>query len=122
MSLPNLNDACASRGSAVWPAWSVFVWNLPARLPRLRRTQLARLASVAGVFLAAAALAGCGSDVSVCLDYDDDPPSCEICANGKDDDLDGRVDCRDSDCRDVAGCASRNAETTATTLDDMAEP
>lgn len=125
--LPNLKDACASRGAAAATAWllpakSLSAWPLSGWLRLCWRTRLVRLASAVGVLTMAAALAGCGSDVSVCLDYDEDPPSCEICANGKDDDLDGRVDCRDSDCRDVAGCASLVAETTTATLDDTVEP
>lgn len=77
------------------------------------------LALVASV---AACLAGCGSDVSVCLDFDDGPPSCELCANGLDDDQDGRVDCQDSDCRDTAGCAKElESSTTSTTAPDGAQ-
>lgn len=68
------------------------------------------------LILSLQALAGCGSDVSVCLDFDDGPPSCELCANGQDDDGDGRVDCQDSDCRDTAGCAKAAAASTSTTM------
>lgn len=57
---------------------------------------------------------GCGSDVSVCLDFDDGPPSCELCDNGKDDDGDGLVDCRDVDCRDSGHCAKAAPASTST--------
>jgi hypothetical protein len=78
--------------------------------------------SLALAAAAAACLAGCGSDVSVCLDFDDDPPSCELCANGRDDDLDGRVDCQDSDCRDTADCAKElESSPAATTVPGVAQ-
>ena len=54
--------------------------------------------------LVLALFAGCGDDASFCSDLDDDPPSCEICSNNRDDDLDGDEDCDDSECDDTAVC------------------
>lgn len=73
------------------------------------------------VFLAAslvAVLAGCGGDVYFCSDTDPAPPNCEICNNDRDDDLDGDVDCDDSNCRDAGVCENRRQAVTTSTIDD----
>lgn len=63
---------------------------------------------VPGVAFVAALLglaaAGCGDDFSLCTDLDPGPPDCEICSNGRDDDLDGDTDCDDRDCDSAAAC------------------
>jgi hypothetical protein len=68
-----------------------------------------------------AALTGCGSDFSFCSDTSPDPPNCEVCNNGRDDDLDGDIDCSDSDCSDAAVCRDRSRELTTTTIEPFSE-
>jgi hypothetical protein len=74
-----------------------------------------RVAVFAAAVLYALVAAGCGDDVSFCTDPDGDPPSCENCGNGRDDDLDGEIDCDDSFCRDAAGCRDDLVAATVTT-------
>lgn len=84
----------------------------PAIVPVLVRA-LRRGVSVTPLLVV---LAGCG-DVTICGDFDDDPPNCEICSNRIDDDLDGDTDCRDSECRDTAFCRDENLAVTTSTMD-----
>jgi len=66
------------------------------------------------------ATALCGGDASVCTDLNPDPPNCEVCSNGRDDDLDGDTDCDDSECRDTAFCRQDNAEAPTSIVEDAA--
>ena len=66
------------------------------------------------------ATAFCGGDASVCTDLNPDPPNCEVCSNGRDDDLDGDTDCDDSECRDTAFCRQDNAEAPTSIVEDAA--
>lgn len=84
----------------------------PSSAPRVR-AGLAVLLVLLGL-----GLGHCGDDVSICTDPDGDPPSCEICNNHRDDDLDGDVDCDDSFCDDAAICRDdRPREVVTTTID-----
>jgi hypothetical protein len=87
----------------------------PGTVPFLVRA-LGRAVSVTPLL---ALLAGCG-DVTICSDFDDTPPNCEICSNRIDDDLDGDTDCRDSECRDVAFCRDENLAVTTSTMEESA--
>jgi hypothetical protein len=76
----------------------------PMIVRRGREAAMATRRLASRVVLVLALMTGCGDDASFCTDLDDDPPSCEICSNNRDDDLDGDEDCDDSECDDTAFC------------------
>ncbi len=59
------------------------------------------------------ASSGCDQAPPVCVSSDEDPGTCEDCDNGRDDDLNGFVDCNDPNCEHAAVC---HAPTTTTTV------
>ncbi|HXC53513.1 MAG TPA: hypothetical protein VN634_21680 [Candidatus Limnocylindrales bacterium] len=73
---------------------------------------LVRAAALAALLFA---LPRCGGDGSVCTDLNSNPPDCEICSNGRDDDLDGDTDCDDSECDDAGVCRDEKAADAAVT-------
>lgn len=60
---------------------------------------------------------GCDRTPPLCIDGNQDPDSCEICDNGRDDDGDGRTDCADPNCDYASECetSTTTSSTTSTT-------